>query len=58
MQRLARMASRQHAIKYDQNGLPLRGPAWSLYAYFFALLALLAFIAIILGFIHAGALTR
>jgi hypothetical protein len=51
----ARMASKQHAIKYDPNGLPLRGPAWSFY--FFALLALLTFLAIIVGFVHAGALT-
>ncbi|HVW26866.1 MAG TPA: hypothetical protein VHC69_15965 [Polyangiaceae bacterium] len=51
------MASKQHATKYDPNGLPLRGPGWSLSAYFFALLALLTFLAIIIGFIHAGALT-
>jgi hypothetical protein len=50
------MATRQHAIRHDQNGLPLRAPPWSFLA--FTLLSLLVFLAIIYGFVHAGAFSR
>jgi hypothetical protein len=49
------MSTRQHAIRYDPNGLPLRGPEWSVYSFIFGLLALLTFIAVIYGFVHAAA---
>jgi hypothetical protein len=56
MQRSPRMATKQHAMRYDPNGLPLARPPRS----FFVLLtvALLVFLAIIYGFVQAGAFTR
>jgi len=50
----ARMASKQHTIGDDPGSLPKQGPAWTFYA--FAIFALLTIIAIIYGFIQAGAL--
>ena len=50
---ICHMATRQHAIKYDPNGLPMNGPAWTFE--FLLVLALVTFIAIVWGFIHAGA---
>lgn len=49
------MATRQHVIRHDPNGLPLRGPEWSIYSFIFALLALLTFAAVIYGFVQAAA---
>jgi hypothetical protein len=50
---IVRMATKQHVSRYDPNGLPMTRPPRSFSV--LALVALLTFLAIIYGFIHAGA---
>jgi len=50
--RILRMATRQHAIRHDPNGLPLKAPP---VGYFIlGILALLTLAAVIYGFVKAS----
>ena len=50
------MASKPHTMGDDPTSLPKSGPAWTFYV--FTIFALLTIVAVVYGFIHAGALPR